>query len=153
VSSFEHLDLFFQGGKPMQIRRFSPDLKVKIPGNHPGLYGSMILLNHVQIPPEKQEEVARRFNGLPLALEAGLQVEAMYFDPHSSMEEHSADHSILFLVIRGYGTVRIGGPTGETRVVQAGEAVLWPAHVDHTVWTDEQELFAIVINAFTTHPI
>jgi quercetin dioxygenase-like cupin family protein len=137
----------------MQIRRFSPDTKVKIPGNHPGLYGSLILLNREQIPPEKQEELARRFNGLPLLLEAGLQIEAMYFDPHASMEEHAADHPIFFLVISGHGSVRIGGPTGETREVQAGDAMLWPAHIDHTVWTDEEKLDALVINAFTDRPI
>ncbi len=132
----------------MQIRRFSPDLKIKIPGNHPGLYGVLIQFRRAQIPPEKREAFARRVNGMPLLLDAELQVEVMYFDPHASMEEHAADHPILFLVINGQGTVRIGGHTGETREVQAGDAVLWPAHTDHTVWTGEEELHAIVINAF-----
>ena len=132
----------------MQIRRFSPDLKSKIPGNHPGLYGVPIQMRCGQIPPEKEEAFARRVNGMPLLLNADLQVEAMYFDPHASMEEHSADHPILFLVVGGQGTVRIGGPIGETREVQAGDAVLWPAHADHMVWTGDEELHAIVINAF-----
>jgi len=132
----------------MLIRRFSPDHKVKIPGNHPGLYGAMIQMNRMEIPPEQQEEVARRFNGLPLLMETGFQVEAMYFDPQASMEEHATDHPILFLVIHGQGHVRIGGPDGETREVQAGDALFWPAHTDHMVWTGDQELHAIVINAF-----
>jgi quercetin dioxygenase-like cupin family protein len=132
----------------LQIRRFSSDLKVKIPGNHPGLYGVPIQLMRTQLPPEKQEAFARRVNGLPLLLDAELQVEAMYFDPHASIEEHSADHPILFLVTNGQGTVRIGGPAGETREIQAGDAVLWPAHIDHAVWTDGEVLSAIVINAF-----
>lgn len=134
--------------KLMQVRRFSPDLKVKIPGNHPGLYGVLIQLPHAQIPPEKEEAFATRVHGMPLLLDADLQVEVMYFDPHASIEEHAADHPILFLVINGQGTVRIGGPTGETREVQAGDAVLWPASIDHTVWTGDEELQAIVINAF-----
>ncbi|MBO0780961.1 MAG: cupin domain-containing protein [Ktedonobacteraceae bacterium] len=132
----------------MQIRRFSPDLKIKIPGNHPGLYGVPIQLPRGRIPPEKQEEFARRVHGIPLLLDAELQVEAMYFDPHASMEEHAAGHPILFLVINGRGTVRIGGPSGETCEVQTGDTVLWPAHIDHTVWTGEEELHAIVINVF-----
>ncbi|MDQ2904424.1 MAG: cupin domain-containing protein [Ktedonobacteraceae bacterium] len=70
----------------------------------------------------------------------------MYFEPHASMEEHSADHPILFLAISGRGHVRIGGPVGETREIQANEAVLWPAHADHTVWTGDEALHAIVIN-------
>lgn len=130
----------------MQIRRFSPDLKVKIAGNHPGLYGVPILLSRTQIPAEKQEAFARRVHGLPLLLDTQLQVEVMYFDPHAAIEEHAADHPIVFLVINGQGTVRLGGPAGETRAVQAGDAVLWPAHIEHTVWTDEAELHAIVIN-------
>ena len=133
----------------MQIRRFSSDLKRKIPGNHPGLYGVMIQLNQAQVPPEKQEELARRFNGLPFLLDAQIQVEAMYFEPHASMEEHSADHPILFLVISGRGSLRLGGPAGETREIQSGDAALWPAHIEHAVWTEEEELYAIVINAFT----
>ncbi|GHO73300.1 hypothetical protein KSD_10710 [Ktedonobacter sp. SOSP1-85] len=132
----------------MQIRRFSSELKIKIPGNHPGLYGVPIQLQRGQVPPEKLEALARRVNGMPLLLDAELQVEAMYFDPHAHIEEHSADHPILFLVIHGQGTVRIGGSTGETREIQAGDAVLWPAHADHTVWTGDEELHAIVINAF-----
>lgn len=132
----------------MHIRRFSPDLKSKIPGNHPGLYGVPIQFRRGQVPPEKEEAFARRVHGMPLLLDADLQVEIMYFDPHASMEEHATDHSVLFLVINGQGTVRLGGPTGETREVQAGDAVLWPAHADHTVWTGDEELHAIVINAF-----
>ncbi|GHO55067.1 cupin domain-containing protein [Ktedonobacter robiniae] len=132
----------------MQIRRFSSELKIKIPGNHPGLYGVPIQLRRGQVPLEKLEALARRVNGMPLLLNAELQVEAMYFDPHACIEEHAADHPILFLVIHGQGTVRIGGPAGETRDIQAGDAVLWPAHTDHTVWTGDEELHAIVINAF-----
>jgi len=130
----------------MYVRRFSSDRKIKIPGNHPGLYGVLIQMNDARIPPERRAEFARRANGLPLFLNVELQVEAMYFEPHASMEEHSADHPVLFLVINGQGTVRIGGPQGETREVLAGDAVLWPAHTEHTVWTDDEPLDAIVIN-------
>ncbi|MBV9617406.1 MAG: cupin domain-containing protein [Ktedonobacteraceae bacterium] len=131
----------------MQIRRFSTDLKTKISGNHPGLYGVPIQMNSALIPPEKREEFTRRVKGMPLFLDADLQVEAMYFEPHARMEEHATDHPILFLALLGRGMVRIGGLQGETRDIQAGEAVLWPAHTKHTVWTDDEVLHAIVINA------
>ncbi|MGH2480810.1 MAG: cupin domain-containing protein [Ktedonobacteraceae bacterium] len=129
----------------MQIRRFSPDMKTKITGNHPGLYGVPIQINRSMIPPDKLEAFGQRVHGMPFLLDVDVQVEAMYFDPYASIEEHSADHPVLFLVISGQGTMCIGGPAGETRVVEAGDAVLWPAHVDHTVWTDEERLYAIVI--------
>jgi quercetin dioxygenase-like cupin family protein len=73
-------------------------------------------------------------------------VVVMYLEPHASMEEHSAEVPILFLVIGGQGFIRIGGPIGETRIISAGDAVLWPARVDHTVWTEDDELQAIVID-------
>ncbi|HZO71725.1 MAG TPA: cupin domain-containing protein [Ktedonobacteraceae bacterium] len=131
----------------MQIRRFGPELKTKISGNHPGLYGVPIQMNRARVPSDKLEEFVRRVNGMPILLDAELQVEVMYFDPHASIEEHSTDHPVLFLVISGQGTVRIGGPTGETHKIQANDAVLWPAYIDHTVWADDEPLCAIVINA------
>ena len=130
----------------MQIRRFGPELKTKSPGNHPGLYGVLIQKNRAQMPQDKQEELVKRWGGMPLLLNANLQIEAMYFEPHASMEEHSADHPILFLAILGQGHIRIGGPMGETHEIRAGEAVLWPAHTDHAVWTGDEPLHAIVIN-------
>lgn len=130
----------------MQIKRFGPELKSKIPGNNPGLYGVLIQMNRSRIPADKLEEFSRRVNGMPILLDAELQVEVMYFEPHASIEEHAADHPVLFLAISGRGTVRIGGPAGETRPIQANEAVLWPAFIDHTVWTDDEPLCAIVIN-------
>jgi quercetin dioxygenase-like cupin family protein len=131
----------------MQIRRFSPDLKTKVPGGHPGLYAVPIQIQNTGFSPERLEALARHANGLPFLLKSELTVVAMYLEPHGSIDEHQADHPILFLVISGQGTVRIGGPEGETRVVQAGDAVLWPAFVDHTAWTDAEPMHAIAIEA------
>ncbi len=129
----------------MQIRRFSADMKTKVPGGHPGLYAVPIQVDRSQIPTEALEAYAQRVNGLPLLVNAPMSVVAMYFDPHAILEEHSTDHPILFLVTGGQGTVRIGGPHGETRIVHAGDAVLWPTNLDHMVWTDEEPLQAITI--------
>ncbi len=130
----------------MQVRRFGSELKVKLSGGHPGVHGVPIQMDRSAMPAERLEDFARRVNGFPLLLSSGTQVEAMYFDAHASIDEHMADHPILFLVISGRGTVRIGGPTGECRVLASGDAVLWPAETEHTVWTDDDTLSAIVIN-------
>jgi quercetin dioxygenase-like cupin family protein len=132
----------------MEIRRFNPDSKTKISGNHPGLYGVPIVMKRGAIAEEQMEAFAQKVKGMPIMLDAEMQVEAMYFDAHASIEEHAADNPILFLVIEGRGKIRIGGPMGETREIEAGDAVLWPAQIDHTVWTEEGTLTAIVINAF-----
>ena len=130
----------------MQIHRFSADLKTKIPGRHPGVYGVPIQLDSAHLFTQNKEEIAQRLNGLPIMLDRPMIVVAMYFEPHASIEEHSADVPVLFLVIGGKGFVRIGGPNGEVRTISTGDTVLWPAKLDHIVWTDDEELQAIVID-------
>ena len=75
----------------MQVRRFSPDLKTKIPGNHKGMYGVPIQFDASRFATlEQQEALAQRVNGLPILLNRPMHVVAMYFEPHGHMEEHSA---------------------------------------------------------------
>jgi quercetin dioxygenase-like cupin family protein len=130
----------------MHIRRFRADLKVKISGGHPGVYGVPVQMDSADLPEERREAFARRVNGLPILLNCPAQVEAMYFEPRAAIDEHSAPNPIVFLVTGGKGFVRIGGPAGETQAIEAGDAVLWPASIDHTVWTEVEPLQAIVIN-------
>lgn len=129
----------------MQIRRFSADLKSKVSGGHPGLYAVPVQLDSSQVKPDNLEALARRANGLPLLIDTPTIIVAMYFEPHATLEEHSAGHPIVFLVTAGRGQMRIGGPKGETRTVVPGDAILWPAHVDHMVWTEDETLEAIVV--------
>lgn len=138
----------------MQIRRFSADLKTKVPGDHSGLYAVPIQLDPALLNTQDSEILARRFNGLPILLKRPMIVVAMYLEPHGSMDEHSAEQPILFLVTKGSGFVRIGGLNGETRPVSAGDAILWPAGLDHTIWTEDEPLEAIVIDgpAEREHP-
>jgi quercetin dioxygenase-like cupin family protein len=130
----------------MEVRRFSPELKTPIPGDHTGLWGVPIQFDRANLFTQDLDELARRLNGLPILLDRPMIVVAMYFDPQGAMEEHSAAEPVLFLVTEGRGFVRVGGPTGETREVTAGDAVLWPAGIDHTVWTEEEPLAAIVVH-------
>ena len=130
----------------MQLRRFSADLKTKIPGKHPGVYGVPIQLDSAHLFTQNKEEIAQRLNGLPILLDRPMNVVVMYFEPHASIDEHSADVPILFLVIGGKGYVRIGGPNGEVCTISTGDVVLWPAKLEHTVWTEDEELQAIVID-------
>ncbi|MGZ3583305.1 MAG: cupin domain-containing protein [Ktedonobacterales bacterium] len=134
----------------MHVRRFSPDIKAKIPGGHPGLYGAFILFNQAGIPtdPAAVASFAERMHGMPLTLDAPMRVEAMYFEPHARLDEHSAPFPILFIVTSGRGMLRIGGPSGETRELQSGDAVLWPENQDHMVWTEDDPLEAIVVQIY-----
>jgi quercetin dioxygenase-like cupin family protein len=128
------------------VRRFSADLKTKIPGSHVGLYGVPIQFDSTNLPTSNLEELAQLVNGLPILLNRPMIVVAIYLEPHGSIYEHSSEVPILFLVTAGSGFVRIGDPSGETRPLTAGDAVLWPAHLDHTVWTEDEPLEAILID-------
>ncbi len=130
----------------MHIRRFSSDLKSKIPGDHKELYAVPIQFDAMTVPMERREALAQRSNGLPILLNRPMSVVAMYVEPFGAMDEHSADAPILFIVTRGRGFVRIGGANGETREVTPGDAVLWPVGLEHTVWTEDESLDAIVID-------
>ena len=130
----------------MDVRRFSADLKTKIPGDHVGLYGVPIQFDRTHLPTPNLEELAVLLNGLPILLNRPMIVVAFYMGPHGSTVEHTSEAPILLLVTAGSGFVRIGGPEGETRPLKAGDAVLWPAHLDHTVWTEDEPLEAILID-------
>ena len=130
----------------IQIRRFSTDLKTEIPGNHTGLYAVPIQFDAMSVPFESRATLAQRTKGLPILLNRPMSVVAMYVEPHGRMDEHSADVPILFIVTRGKGFVRVGGPSGETREVTSGDAVLWPVGLDHVVWTEDESLDAIVVD-------
>lgn len=127
----------------MQVRRFSPDRKTKVPGGHPGLYGVPIHFDRANV--SDPEALAERANGLPILLDRPLTVMAFYLDPHGQMDDHPAEAPILLLVLAGRGYTRVGGPEGETRAVAAGDAILWPAGQRHMLWTEDEPLQAIAI--------
>ncbi len=129
----------------MRVRRFSADRGSKVPGGHPGLFAVPVLWDQALARGQDSDDLARRLNGAPLLVDAPVAVAALYFDPNARMDEHDADHPILLLVTSGQGFVRLGGAAGETRAIGAGDAVLWPAGILHTVWTEDQPLAGIAV--------
>jgi quercetin dioxygenase-like cupin family protein len=128
----------------MQVRRFSADLKTKVPGGHPGLYAVPIQMDRAGV--QDPQSLAARMNGLPILLDRPMLVAAHYLEPHGRIDEHQTDVPVLVLVLAGHGFMRVGGPDGETRAVGPGDAVLWPAFEDHTMWTEDDALETIVVD-------
>jgi quercetin dioxygenase-like cupin family protein len=58
------------------------------------------------------------------------------------MEPHTNPNEAWLVVIEGGGWVRVGGDVAR---VAAGEAVRWPAGVDHAAWAEASEMRAIVV--------
>jgi quercetin dioxygenase-like cupin family protein len=104
---------------PIEVRRFGVGFRREggAPGTH-GVSGQVIHSDGRGVVSE-------------LAFARGAEIAA-----------HDNPNTAWFCVIEGGGWVLVGD---ERRRVAAGEAVLWPADVTHSAWTDHGEMRAIVV--------
>jgi quercetin dioxygenase-like cupin family protein len=129
-----------------EIRQFGPDKKQPVPFPGPvNLSGVIIQLPDVIREKMTEEKLKERFGGLPLFLNRDVAVAALYLDPQGEINEHDSDQPTLFLVIGGSGFVQVGGPTAPVQAVKTGDAMLWPVHVLHKAWTEDEPMQMITI--------
>jgi quercetin dioxygenase-like cupin family protein len=69
-------------------------------------------------------------------------VAELAFARRAAMDPHSSPNSAWLVIVEGGGWVRVAD---ERARVAAGEAVLWPAGVDHAAWTELSEMRAFVV--------
>lgn len=69
-------------------------------------------------------------------------VAELAFGPRAMIAPHSNPNTTLFIVIGGGGWVQVGE---ERSRVNQGEAVVWPAGVEHGAYTEGSEMRAIVV--------
>lgn len=69
-------------------------------------------------------------------------VAELAFARGARIEPHSNPNTSYFIVIEGGGWTAVGD---ERIRVAAGEAVVWPADVEHAAWTDYSEMRAFVV--------
>jgi quercetin dioxygenase-like cupin family protein len=69
-------------------------------------------------------------------------VAELAFRRGARIESHSSPNTTYFIVIEGGGWAAVGD---ERIRVAAGEAIVWPADVDHAAWTDHSEMRAFVV--------
>ncbi len=69
-------------------------------------------------------------------------VSELAFARQAVIEPHTNPNTTWFVIIEGGGFVQVGD---ERARVAAGEAVLWPAGLVHSAWTELSEMRAIVI--------
>jgi hypothetical protein len=69
-------------------------------------------------------------------------VAELAFARRATMDLHSSPNSAWLVIVEGGGWVQVGD---ERARVAAGEAVLWPAGVEHAAWTELSEMRAFVV--------
>lgn len=74
--------------------------------------------------------------------DASGTVAELAFARRAAIPPHSNPSLAYFVVIEGGGWVQVGE---ERTRVQAGDAVVWPAGVEHGAWTDGTSMRAIVV--------
>jgi quercetin dioxygenase-like cupin family protein len=70
------------------------------------------------------------------------RVAELAFARRATMELHSSPNSAWLVIVEGGGWVQVGEDRAR---VAAGEAVLWPAGVEHAAWTELSEMRAFVV--------
>ena len=73
---------------------------------------------------------------------AGIVIANLKFSPHATIDEHSAPIDIDVICIAGEGFVSVGD---ESSVFRAGDRVVWPAGVNHRLWTDGTEMETLMV--------
>lgn len=80
--------------------------------------------------------------GRVLLQRAGIAVASLRFSPNASIDEHSAAVEIDVTCIAGEGLVSVGREVSRFR---AGERVVWPAGIDHGLWTEGTEMETLMV--------
>ena len=89
-----------------------------------------------QMPRPRWQPVPRQgtmgVTGRVLLNRNGIVIANLKFAPGATIDEHSAPIEIDVLCLDGGGFVSIDGKSSPLR---AGERVVWPAGVNHRLWT------------------
>jgi len=69
-------------------------------------------------------------------------VAELAFARRATLDPHSSPNSAWLVIVEGGGWVQV---ENERARVAAGEAVLWPAGVEHAAWTELSEMRAFLV--------
>lgn len=110
-----------------------------------GLTATVVQLPENILEHLTHEQLQDRYLGVPLLLDQPTAIIALHFDPYGTMDEHEADHDIIFIVVQGNGFVRMGGEEGTDIEVRNGDAVHWPPDIAHKAWAGDDGMTGIAI--------
>lgn len=73
---------------------------------------------------------------------AGIAIASLRFSRDASIDEHSAPVDVDVICISGEGFVSVGK---EVSPFRAGERVVWPAGVNHRLWTQHSQMETLMV--------
>jgi quercetin dioxygenase-like cupin family protein len=73
---------------------------------------------------------------------AGIAIANLRFSVHATIDEHPAPFEIDVICLAGEGFVSVGG---ESSAFRAGDRVVWPAGINHRLWTEGFEMETLMV--------
>jgi quercetin dioxygenase-like cupin family protein len=73
---------------------------------------------------------------------AGIAIATLRLATNATIDEHSASFDIDVICVNGEGFVSVGG---ESSPFRAGERVVWPAGVNHRLWTEGTTMETLMV--------
>jgi quercetin dioxygenase-like cupin family protein len=80
--------------------------------------------------------------GRVLLRRAGIAIANLRFEPNATIDEHSASIEIDVICLAGAGFVSVGT---ESSPIRAGQRVVWPAGVNHRLWTEGSSMETLMV--------
>lgn len=99
-----------------------------------------------QMPRLNWEPIRRQgtvgVNGRVLLNRSGIVIANLKFAAGATIDEHSASIEIDVLCLDDQGFVSIDGKSSPFR---AGESIVWPAGVNHRLWTENAAMETLLV--------
>jgi quercetin dioxygenase-like cupin family protein len=73
---------------------------------------------------------------------AGIGIANLRFSANATIDEHSAPFEVDVICVAGEGFVSVGK---ESWPFRAGDRVIWPAGVNHRLWTRDTEMETVMV--------
>ena len=103
-----------------------------------------MMIEHMPRP--HWEPIPRRgtvgVTGRVMLKRAGIGIANLKFSANATIDEHSAPFEVDVICVAGEGFVSVGE---ESSPFRAGDRVVWPAGVNHRLWTRDTEMETVMV--------